>query len=882
MKIRICDSNLCIGCGNCSNICPTKAISVELNEEGFYKAKVHEACTGCGRCKEVCPVLQEIGKQEENSETKYYITQADKHIREQSSSGGMFRIMADYVLGRDGYVAGAIWTNHNKVKHILSNELEDIIKMQESKYAQSELGNVFEEIKEKLQSHFLVMFTGMPCQVSALLAYLGRRYENLILVDLVCHGMPSQTVLWKYLEEQFPGKEIQRVSFREKTLLGWSTSMNIYFEDGSVYRRRPEEDLWYKIFLDNLSLGTQCGEACRYSKPEREADITIGDFWGLHAYEKRENYDDGRGTSVISVNSKQGQLLFDKIKNKLEKWDAVSMEEAAHGNCLLRPAEINVWKRQRFFKDIKNTTLEIAYDYSKNEKTDIALVGLWFTKNYGGAITAWAFYKTLSDLGYRVQFIDLLNADFIGDRNGEIESFVRSRCNISRIYKDTIDLLEINDQCDTFIVGSDQCWRSGFVKLYGYNMYLDFVMDSKKKISYATSFATDHYEGDFTEKSKVGMYLKRFDYVSVREAASVKMCEKEFDVKAKFVLDPVFLVDKKHYEEEIEAVPLISTEPYILNYNLDINENLLRLHKIVAEKLGKKTYSILGSDYSNVYGLEVPNKLEDVSVPKLMSAYYHADYIFTDSFHGMCLAIIFQKPFTVVINDARGRERFLSLLHYLELEERSCELHNCEKDLVIVDPVDWNKVNEKLESFRNESFEWLKNALKDQKEKPLQYNEVMFSTLASRLHDDEQKIASLNQKIETLERSIIERREKEICRYFDTRLKKNAKVAFRGSGYHTMRLLKTLQEIIRRKNIKVEYLIDRSNKVLFKELEQYRVVSPEQLDVKDLDAIIISSSKYHADFLKELENNHGKAEVLDLYTELTDGIKEGQAYYEFE
>ena len=196
--IEIKEKSQCCGCTACSSICPKKAIMMKQDEEGFMYPIIDKSkCVNCGLCDKVCPVKN--AKENGNNQHAYIFQNADDKIRRESTSGGAFTAIAEYVIDNNGIVYGAVFDEKYKVIHKGIDNKEELYKFRNSKYVQSEMENCYSEIKEYLNKGKLVCFSGTSCQVEGLKNYLGKHYENLILVDVVCRAVPSPLIWKKYL-----------------------------------------------------------------------------------------------------------------------------------------------------------------------------------------------------------------------------------------------------------------------------------------------------------------------------------------------------------------------------------------------------------------------------------------------------------------------------------------------------------------------------------------------------------------------------------------------------------------------------------------------------------------------------------------------------------
>lgn len=274
--------NLCCGCSACTNICPENCIIMTENSEGFRYPVIHrEKCVDCGLCEKVCPVLHQ-SHSEDLCEAYGAITN-DIDILLRSSSGGIFTELSTSVLNNGGCVFGAAFTkDFHSVKHVMIENVEGLSELRGSKYVQSDIGKSCQKARAQLEKGRQVLFSGTPCQIAGLRNYLGKEYDNLLLVDIICHGTPSPALWTKYLtavETQLGGKA-SYVSFRHKEH-GWRRlGMELPFETGKRYFKELGEDPFLKIFMKNYCLRESCYD-CRVKETGSAADITIGDFWGV-------------------------------------------------------------------------------------------------------------------------------------------------------------------------------------------------------------------------------------------------------------------------------------------------------------------------------------------------------------------------------------------------------------------------------------------------------------------------------------------------------------------------------------------------------------------------------------------------------------------------
>ena len=307
----------CCGCSACIEICPYSCISYEV-DKGFKYPQISENnCVNCGLCKSVCPVLnyQPVHK------PKYlYAAKAkNEEIRQWSSSGGIFSILSDYIIGQGGFVVGvAVNKKNGKVFHKIVSNKQDLKELRGSKYVESDIISIFPTVKEILQKKQMVLFSGTPCQVAGLKRFLRKDYPNLFLIDIICHGVSSPYVWTKYLD-YLDVREIISINFRGKRY-GWRDySFNLDYVDslGETHciSERKEKNIFLKGYAKNLFMRPSC-EKCSFKPPKGYSDMTLGDFWGI--WSVVPEIDDNKGISVVCVNSRKGKRLLELIQDKID------------------------------------------------------------------------------------------------------------------------------------------------------------------------------------------------------------------------------------------------------------------------------------------------------------------------------------------------------------------------------------------------------------------------------------------------------------------------------------------------------------------------------------------------------------------------------------
>lgn len=344
------DKKDCCGCSACLNICPKKCIKMKYDEEGFRYPYIYneEICIECKLCEKTCPIL--------NNEGKNIIPQAyackniDKEVRKESSSGGIFTLIAEFILNNNGIIFGAIFDEKFNVVHEEINDKNQLYKVRGSKYSQSDLRDSYSRIKKYLDNNRLVLFSGTPCQVGGLHKFLRKKYNNLYTVDVACHGVPSPEIFnkyKKYLENKYNSRIVD-FSFRSKEE-GWTNyKLKVLFENGQVFSEYGYENLYMKGFIKDLYIRPACSD-CKFKSFSSGSDIMLADYWGYDT--KFKDFDNNTGVSLVFINSNNGGQLFEAIKKDINL-EKTEVEHATKYNpCIIKSVKIHK-KSKRFYKKI--------------------------------------------------------------------------------------------------------------------------------------------------------------------------------------------------------------------------------------------------------------------------------------------------------------------------------------------------------------------------------------------------------------------------------------------------------------------------------------------------------------------------------------------------
>lgn len=342
--ITIKDKKDCCGCHVCASICAKHCITMQSDEEGFlYPVVDKDACTDCGLCEKVCPV---INQSEPRKPLKVYAAKnKNEEIRRQSSSGGIFTLLAERVIVEGGVVFGARFDENWDVIHSWADTIEGIAAFRGSKYVQSTIGDTYREAKDFLKQGRKVLFSGTPCQIAGLKKYLRKDYDNLLTVDVVCHGVPSPRIWNEYLKSLHL-TNIGAISHKDKST-GWrGYSFSIKDTEGRlIFTEKASKNKYLKAFVSNLTLRPSCF-SCSSKSGKSLSDVTLADYWGIEHL--LPQMDDNNGTSFLCGNTQRGVEIISQLGAELKETDY--QKSVPYNSCIVQSTSEPI-ERQNFWTD---------------------------------------------------------------------------------------------------------------------------------------------------------------------------------------------------------------------------------------------------------------------------------------------------------------------------------------------------------------------------------------------------------------------------------------------------------------------------------------------------------------------------------------------------
>ena len=674
------DNRYCSGCTACLSVCKQSAIKIKEDKDGFIRAFVDTSkCNNCGRCNKICPVIN-FSYTQGKKNTEILAVQAEDELRQISSSGGVFSLLATLVIENGGVVCGARFSdNYESVEHCIISDLKELDDLRLSKYVQSDLKDTFVRLKEFLEKGCFALFTGTSCQVAGLLSYLGKDYPNLITIDLVCNGAPSRKVYRKYLSECIKTQDDEVITdfkFRLKDQGWYSRAIKVETNSNS-FRIFNSKSIYQQAFFRGLSIGKLC-EICPFETLSRPSDITLGDFWGIKDF--APNLDDDKGTSYLAINTKKGKEAVLKILPKCKLVEEASFDWAIKYNTnILNP--ISHHNRNQFFFNLDKMSLNDNYNRCIRDQADCIIFNHAITEfNYGSVLTAYAIQELICQRGFFAKILNTQRVPLYRYKESFGYRFARDYLNLTDPTQSDDEFIRLNAKTNVFLVGSDQVWRPKYWKVDLNRVLLNFVESDKFKIAIAASFGTNEFEGSKEENAYFKKETKKFNLITVREKSGVDICRNEFSVDATWILDPVFILEKEKYER-IAKESDYDCSDRVVYYGWDFTNSRKDLTYIQNCVGAKALADITG---------------KDILVEDWLHAIQTAKFFVSNSYHGICFAMIFHKPF-ICVNDI-GEARFDSLDYLFDLKNHMVSnISEIRERPELLKPIDYSRIDKILD-----------------------------------------------------------------------------------------------------------------------------------------------------------------------------------------
>lgn len=340
---------ICTGCHACFSICPKRAIEMKPDERGFLQPVInYDLCVGCKLCQKTCP-LNTADMKSAGDPIAYAAYSLNDENHRNSSSGGIFSLLASEILREGGTVYGAAFSEDLRVEH--KRITKDIRPLQTSKYVQSRIGDMFSCVEQDIRNGKKVLFSGTPCQIGGLYSYLRQKKidtGNLLTVDLICHGVPSPLLWEKHLNSISSGRKPVFANFRDKRLSWGGFCLTCRFDDGTEYSVEAGQDAYMQGFFANMTLRESC-YTCQFKSVSRLADITLADYWGVEKYNPEML--DKNGTSAVLIHSPKGQHYFDLLRQQI-KSEKVPISSILAGNKSMVQSVIPHPRRNMFWQQV--------------------------------------------------------------------------------------------------------------------------------------------------------------------------------------------------------------------------------------------------------------------------------------------------------------------------------------------------------------------------------------------------------------------------------------------------------------------------------------------------------------------------------------------------
>ena len=734
----------CASCGACIKRCPKNAIF--FKKKGIQTIAVidEKKCINCGKCFRLCPRNSE--KEMNKVEIKVARINNVENIKK-STSGGIFGELARHILKEKGIVYGVVFSeDKKKVFHTRCDSRDKLNAILKSKYVRSDLKNTFEEAEQDLIEGKTVLYSGTPCQIAGFKKYLQKEYDNLYTVDIVCHGTPSPEVWERYANylEQTEKSKITSVDFRYLEQKNPSKNFKVTYANGKITKESLYDTSYGRAFLVGLINGSCCGD-CKFNNFHNASDLTLGDAWGY----KNELYPNKN--SIILINNKKGQKIYETILNNLIEFDDFNFKEMLASCYPIIHSTLDHDNAGKIDLKAKNIDKELWHwlDEKNGLKKDRKGVGIlnfhYENYNYGANLVAYSLSKAIEKIGYNPYVI---NFDPFDDPDTitryqtlAMYKFRKKYLNMTPRFRNKDDLKVLNDYLDMYVVGSDQVWRKAITQKNIYTYFLDFA-ENKNKISYAASFGKDIFEGNEIDKVHCARLLSSFYNISVRELDGLRILKENFNTTGKITIDPTLLLTKEDYDEIIEEEYKEKVDVgvyFVMDY-----ENKILQDKNLKRLFPKQNIVNLKGEFVNTpYGKTFVYN----SMSKWLDGFRKAKYIVTDSYHGLIFSMIYGKKVICIGKNSASLSRFKTLIENVSESIENVMYGSLSEVKSKNKGLNFAEIEKNLKSLRKKSYKYLEENLGTKKIKKEDDFYKNMDEIVMKYNEMEQKLQEVTDEV---------------------------------------------------------------------------------------------------------------------------------------
>lgn len=628
----------------------------------------------------------------------YYVRANDK-IFERHPAGGAIAVLVNKLL-EDGVIVYAPIVQNLVCEYRSVTEISILEKIYFDLRIFCDETNLYNMLNEQLEMGNKVCVLGTPCVIAHIRSIYEKNIENLYLLTWKCEGQSTQEFFEASLKEpKLSGGQIREVRLPDKNKYGWNTAkrkISFVYSDGTVKILEFGEKYSFTYGIQNkISLCEKC-YACK-------GNYKIGDFLIQESGER----------SLIFINSAKGLLLYESTISAFTDTEEAEIDEMA----LFNGIEVTEGQKEKhlyFMQLNKNHSFWDSVYMTLEEVFDIGFASGYRTANFGGALTQYAMYSVLKDMGYSVYLIERpLRAQHRLDENDILKvNDLYPQMEKAPFVENVYDCINFNRNCKMFLVGSDQYFNTYLYHATQEFFSLKWVEDCKPKIAYAASFGFDRLWDSEEQLARRKFFLRRFDKFSVREKSAINILKEKIDINAEWVLDPVFLCDKNNYEMLADRYfdnEKKYTGKYIFAYILDPSIEKEQILKKVADDLNLRIeiFSDMECEITQKDNKWGNTSYTRASLAEWLYALRGSEFVVTDSFHGTCFAVIYEKRLISILNPERGATRFATLAEVFGLANRFVA-KTSDLETINLKEMNYDSINKELKGESTRCKKWLR------------------------------------------------------------------------------------------------------------------------------------------------------------------------------